>query len=246
MDRVIEHAVSHHTEFHQFMLYTPIPGTPLYEEHRAAGTLLPTSECPEADAHGQYRFNYRHPHIPAGAEAELLQRAFRRDFEVNGPSVLRIVETLLRGWRRHRRDPDPRVRARVGWECRELPTLYAGALWAAERWYAGTPRMAARLVATRRSVVRAFGLRARMSAPIVGRVLLGAMRRENRRLARGWTYEPPTFYEVNEAAAALDLPAWRRAARASWLDVAPAQATGEWAAAPAVAMASATARMART
>ena len=77
-------------------------------------------------------------------------------------------------------------------------------------------------------------------------VLLRAMRREDRRLARGWTYEPPTFYEVNEAAAALDLPVWRRATRASWLDVAPAQPTGEWAAAPAVAMASATARMART
>jgi hypothetical protein len=26
------------------------------------------------------------------------------------------------------------------------------------------------------------------------------MRREERRLAGGWTYEPPTFYEQNEAA----------------------------------------------
>jgi radical SAM superfamily enzyme YgiQ (UPF0313 family) len=27
----IEHAVSHDTDFHQFMLYTPVPGTPLYQ-----------------------------------------------------------------------------------------------------------------------------------------------------------------------------------------------------------------------
>ena len=25
----IEHAVAHNTDFHQFMLYTPVPGTPL-------------------------------------------------------------------------------------------------------------------------------------------------------------------------------------------------------------------------
>ena len=29
------------------------------------------------------------------------------------------------------------------------------------------------------------------------------MRREEKRLARGWTYEPPTFYEQNEAAQRL-------------------------------------------
>ena len=30
IDEAIEHAVPHDTDFHQFMLYTPIPGTPLY------------------------------------------------------------------------------------------------------------------------------------------------------------------------------------------------------------------------
>ena len=28
----IEYAVAHQTDFHQFMLYTPVPGTPLYQE----------------------------------------------------------------------------------------------------------------------------------------------------------------------------------------------------------------------
>ena len=40
IDEAIDYAVEHDTEFHQFMLYTPVPGTPLYEEQRAAGTLL--------------------------------------------------------------------------------------------------------------------------------------------------------------------------------------------------------------
>ena len=38
-----------------------------------------------------------------------------------------------------------------------------------------------------------------MAAPIAGRYLYYMLRREERRLQNGWTYEPPTFYETNEA-----------------------------------------------
>ena len=33
--------------------------------------------------------------------------------------------------------------------------------------------------------------------PLVGRILLRAIRREDKRLKAGWTCEPPTFYERN-------------------------------------------------
>ena len=197
IDDAIEYAVEHDTEFHQFMLYTPVPGTPLYAQHLAQGTLLDHEQCPEADAHGQLRFNFRHPHIRSGEETEFLLRAFRRDFERNGPSVVRIARTLLRGWRRHKHDPDVRVRRRYRRECRHLPTSYAGALWAALRWLpAGTP-LAARMRGLQEAIAREYGLRARLCAPVIGRFLLAAMRREERRLAKGQTQEPPTFYETN-------------------------------------------------
>jgi hypothetical protein len=200
IDEAIDHAVAHDTEFHQFMLYTPIPGTALYEEHRTAGTLLEGADCPDADVHGQLRFNFRHPHIGPGEETEMLLRAFRRDFEVNGPSLVRMVRTLLRGWRRLRHHPERRVRDRVTWECRELATSYAALVWAAERWLGGTPagERARRL---REELVAEFGLRARVAGSLGGRFLLRAMRREERRLREGATYEPETFYEVNAAAA---------------------------------------------
>jgi hypothetical protein len=200
IDAVIDHAVAHDTEFHQFMLYTPIPGTPLFAEHSAAGTLLGEDECPAADAHGQERFNFRHPHIRAGEENTFLLRAFRHDFEVNGPSVVRIARTLLRGWQRHKDDPEPRVRARYRRECRDLPTAYAGALWAAERWFAGSPAIAARIRGIRAAIVHEFGLSARILGPLVGRVVGWALGREARRLRAGRTYEPPTFYETNRPA----------------------------------------------
>jgi radical SAM superfamily enzyme YgiQ (UPF0313 family) len=101
MAAAIEHAVSHNTEFHQFMLYTPVPGTPLFEEHKEKGTLVDPGWSDGADLHGQLRFAHRHPHLPAGTEGKWLVHAFDRDFEVNGPSILRMAETALRGWQRY-------------------------------------------------------------------------------------------------------------------------------------------------
>ena len=140
MDAIIDYAIGHETVFHQFMLYTPIPGTPLYEKHRQDGSLLPEAEFPAADAHGQYRFNYRHPHIPAGLEEQYLLEAFRRDFAVNGPSLLRMIRVLLNGWQRYGKDPRPRIRKRVAWESFPLRSTYAGAVWAMRKWYRDDPR----------------------------------------------------------------------------------------------------------
>ena len=91
IDAVIAHAVSHNSDFHQFMLYTPNPGTPLYEHHKKEGTLLDEANFPPADAHGQYRFNYRHRHIKNGLEQGFLLKAFTQDFKINGPSLARLT-----------------------------------------------------------------------------------------------------------------------------------------------------------
>ena len=203
IDRAIDHAVAHDTEFHQFMLYTPVPGTPLYAEHRANGTLLPQEECPDADTHGQLRFNFRHPRIRNGEETEYLLRAFRRDFEVNGPSVTRIARTLLRGYLALKDHPDARVRERIRVETKGLATAYAAALWASERWFARTnAALAERLRDTRLGIEQAFGWKARLAARLGGPAVLATLWLEDRRLRHGRTYEPPTFYEANAAAGA--------------------------------------------
>ena len=77
IDAAIEHAVAHDTEFHQFMLYTPVGGTPLHAEHVENGTLLDRRECPEADRHGQFRFSHTHPHIGHGQETEFPAKGVR-------------------------------------------------------------------------------------------------------------------------------------------------------------------------
>ena len=219
IDEAIEHAVAHDTEFHQFMLYTPLPGTPLYQEHQAKGTLLAEEECEAADTHGQLRFNFRHPSIRDGQETEFLLRAFQRDFEVNGPSVVRIARTLLRGWQRHKHHPEKRVRDRFARECAGLSTVYAGAVWAAEKHLRHDAKLGDRLRALRRELDREFGWRSRAAAGLLGPVLLTALSLEERRLRRGWTYEPTTFYEINAAAASLRDPLWRKAAPCQWVSL---------------------------
>jgi hypothetical protein len=203
IDDAIEHAVSHDTEFHQFMLYTPSPGTPLYEEHERAGTLKSLDEINVSDIHGQSEFSFHHPHIKDGQETEFLRRAFERDLERNGPSILRICRTTLRAWLRFRDHPDPRVRRRFSHEAANLPMRYAGIVWAVREHLRGQPEQHARADELLREYYRAFGLRTRLLAPVAGRYILRSLRQEEERLAAGQTYDPPTFYEHNAPARAL-------------------------------------------
>lgn len=201
---IIDYAVSHDTDFHQFMLYTPVPGTPLYEQHREEGTLYSPAEFPYADAHGQYRFNYRHRHIRDGQEEEMLLDAFRRDFEVNGPSLYRLIRTFLIGWKRYRNHPDRRLRKRFKREVKPLRGGYAGALWAMKKWYAGNEVITAKIEALLADLFDCFGWKTRLIAPVVGRYLCIVMKKEEQRLAEGWNYEPRMFYEKNTIARAMD------------------------------------------
>jgi hypothetical protein len=204
IDEAIEHAVRHDTDFHQFMLYTPIPGTPLHAELTAKGVMKDASEFELCDIHGQSIFNYRHPHINDVQSAEFMLRAFNRDFEVNGPSTVRIVRTTLAGWRRHKNHPDPRVRRRFAWEVRELAGTFTMVVGAAKLYYRDKPAMHAKMSAVLKELHDAFGWKSRIASAIGSRWLLWQVRKEEKRLAAGFSYEPKTFYERN--AAVTDLP----------------------------------------
>jgi radical SAM superfamily enzyme YgiQ (UPF0313 family) len=199
IDAAIQYAADHNTDFHQFMLYTPINGTPLYAQLKAEGRMKDESEYEHGDIHGQQYFNYRHPHIPAGAEAEMMIRAFNRDFECNGPSTTRIVRTTLNGWQRYKSHPDARVRRRFAWESRELGTTFSAAVGAARLYYRNNPQLYAKMSALLKDLHAEFGWKSRLFSLLGSRWVLGKIHQEEKRLAAGWTYEPPTFYEKNDA-----------------------------------------------
>ena len=190
----IEHAVAHDTDFHQFMLYTPVPGTPLFAEMTREGRMLDDVDL--ADIHGQKEFNFQHAAISREDSKKFLDAAFRRDFERNGPSIYRICRTTLNGWLRYKNDPDARVRARFAWEARSLKDGYAAALWAMEmQLRRENPEVSGRIRELRMEVGREFGWASRMVTKLAGPVVRWSLRREEKRLKAGWTYEPPTIIE---------------------------------------------------
>src|SRR3954464_10795013 len=190
----IEHAVSHDTDFHQFMLYTPVPGTPLYQTMSEQKRLL--SDVDYADVHGQFKFNFKHAAISRDESKRFLDLAFWRDFEMNGPSLYRISRTLLAGWRRYKDWPDARVRERFAGEMRRLSGVYGSALWAMERQFRKVNRPGSEQIrALRREFNKEMGMLSRIMPLILGPVFLWTTQREERRLRRGTTYEPPTNLE---------------------------------------------------
>ncbi len=198
IEEAIDHAVSHNTEFHQFMLYTPVPGTPLFEEHKAAGTLV-DPDCNEtADFHGQLKFAHKHPNIPAGMETDMLLRAFQRDFDVNGPSIMRTARTTLAGYLRYRDSSDPLIRDRFRREGRVLPVEYAASLSAMIRWYRNNPEMRKKIQGLLAEIHKPFGIRSCILSFLGGLYVSFLIKREERRMAQGITIEPPTFYETTE------------------------------------------------
>ena len=195
----IEYAVEHETDSHQFMLYTPVPGTPLYGEMAAEGRIL--SDVDLADIHGQYKFNFRHAAIGRDESKVLLDGAFARDYERNGPSLYRLVETMFNGWRRYKDDVDARVRLRVAREAQQLRTGYAPLLWAIDKYMRQTGHPAAeRVSAFREQFERELGLLARTTSRIAGPMLHWAARRDAARYPLGRPLEPRTFVDRRQPA----------------------------------------------
>jgi radical SAM superfamily enzyme YgiQ (UPF0313 family) len=189
----IEAAVAHDADCHQFMLYTPIPGTPLYQDVEAQGRLL---DVDLADIHGQWKFNFQHEAIARDESKTLLDWAFDLDYERNGPSLFRLMRTMFDGWKRYRNDSDPLVRARAWLEAKQLRTSYGAALWAMEKYLRHTNRQVSdRIRELRVDVERELGFVSRLVNHIAGPVALWASRRDHRRFPDGRRLEPQMFVD---------------------------------------------------
>ena len=123
-DSDIDFAVSLNADFVQFMLYTGMPVTQLYTDHKDRGLL--NEEVPFEEWHGQNMLNWRHPKFPDGESKRWLDRAFQKDFEVNSSSIYRMVDTSFRGYRRLHALPsrDACLEARLH-QLREQARLYS-------------------------------------------------------------------------------------------------------------------------
>jgi hypothetical protein len=63
--------------------------------------------------HGQDQIWFRHPEFMREESRDLLKAAFQRDSDLSGASLLRSIDTMLRGYRYACKHSDPRVRRRA-------------------------------------------------------------------------------------------------------------------------------------
>lgn len=79
----------------QFMMFTAMPVTALYEDLKAKGLL--DFNLPYEEWHGQHNLNWQHPHFSSEEACRVLGDAFRQEYDRNSASILRLGQTSLRG-----------------------------------------------------------------------------------------------------------------------------------------------------
>jgi hypothetical protein len=102
----------------------------------------------------------------------------------------------MAGWKRYKDSPDARIRERFAREMHKLNGVYSSALWAMERQFRKVDaKVSEQIRALRQEFKQEAGAVSRMMPAVLGPMLLWSTRREEKRLARGRTYEPPTILE---------------------------------------------------
>lgn len=85
------------SDFVQFMQLSALPGTKLYDDFTGRGML--DNKVPYEEWHGQHRIWFNHPEFTAEESETILRDAFRYDYDTQGASVLRIADTVIRGYK---------------------------------------------------------------------------------------------------------------------------------------------------
>lgn len=104
----IRYLIDLETDFVQFMELGPLPGTALYEDYLSSGKLR--LDVPFEDWHGQDKIWFDHEHFTRDETAHYTKLAFSLDYAEQGPSLLRLADTSLRGYRKVRGHGDARIR----------------------------------------------------------------------------------------------------------------------------------------
>ena len=94
----------------QFLIYTPIPGTPLYECLDKEGRILQDVPLHKIDG---FTLGFKHKHINGDSMKKLQMYCFKKDYEELGPSAFRFIRKNLTGYLRFCDSEIPIQRARA-------------------------------------------------------------------------------------------------------------------------------------
>ena len=147
-----------------------------------------------ADIHGQYKFNFQHAAISRDESKQCWTGAFAR-FRTEWSEPVPHLPDDFQGWKRYHDHPDPRVRRASRTSRQTAHHLRRCAVGDGEAAAEHERRRLGRIRELRREIEHEFGAATRLVVHVTGPLLLWMSKREERRLARGKTYEPPTFVD---------------------------------------------------
>lgn len=102
----------------QFMNYTPLPTTTLYEKMKSQGMI---KDIHYRHIHGQGELAYHHPFFPKAKDHfTYLKKAFRKKYLHDGPGILNMALTLIRGYRAALQDYQERQEQKLVWNPESL------------------------------------------------------------------------------------------------------------------------------
>lgn len=183
----IEYLVGLETDFVQFMELGPLPGTALYEDYEKSGKLR--KDVPFEEWHGQDKIWFHHEKFTREESSYFLKLAFQIDYERQGPSLLRLADTALRGYKTVSSHPNSRIsglKPRLKKRCLEFYPLLRTALVHAEN--GKTVELANKLILEYGKEFGPPSLSTRVRSIILS--LFGSM--ERCKLAQpGFMYQPP-------------------------------------------------------
>lgn len=120
----------------QFLLYGPVPGTPLYERVIKNDLLLEKYKDVNTYCHHSDGFTFvtKHPRMTPDELEELQEWCFKEDFKRLGPSIFRSIETRLLGYNKHQKAKSKFLRKKANRWARSIrksyPNFLAGRLLA--------------------------------------------------------------------------------------------------------------------
>ena len=139
--------------FSQFALYSPLPGTPLWDRLAEENRIL--TSIPFEDRHSFKQPWFIHPEFSLVAAEQAQEEAYQRDFHQLGPSVMRFIATDFEGWQNLKDSEKPHLRQRAELFARQMGKYKL--LLPAMETLAPTPEMKAMIREVRRQVENSFG-----------------------------------------------------------------------------------------
>jgi len=153
IDEDIQYLIDLEGVYTQFMMFTPLPQTRLYQEYKEQGLI--DFDLPYEDWHGQHVLNFHHPKFSREDSTRFLNHAFKEEFDQLSCSMYRMFDTAMRGYRTLSASSDPWLQRR-GKQMGEFAQHYRLLVPTMQRFaHDGLERQ--RVIAAEKEATRLFG-----------------------------------------------------------------------------------------